>query len=115
MLIGGASLPVGPGDWYWDPSRVVPPGPGNAITEFPLFTFIYSDLHAHMMVMPIALLAISWALSVVAGRAWKQNQVSPESDASIISNRWVAVILSLLIGGLVIGAAYPANLSDAYT
>ena len=101
MLFSGASLPIGLGDWYWDPSRVVPPGPGNAITEFPLFTFIYSDLHAHMMAMPIALLALSWALSVVAGRARWLNRASAG--------------LGIVIGGLIIGAAYPANLSDAYT
>ena len=101
MTFKGATLPIGPGDWYWDPSRVVPPGPGNAITEFPLFTFIYSDLHGHMLVMPIALLAISWALSVVAGRAKWQNQLSAG--------------LGIVIGGLIIGAAYPTNLSDSYT
>jgi YYY domain-containing protein len=101
IIRGEGSLPVGPGDWYWDPSRVIPPGGGNEITEFPLFTFLYSDLHAHMIVMPIALLAISWALSVVAGRAKWANQASAG--------------LGIVIGGLVIGAAYPTNLSDSYT
>ncbi len=101
MVFKGVSLPIGAGDWYWDPSRVIPPGGGNEITEFPLFTFIYSDLHAHMIVMPLALLAISWALSVVAGRARWKNQLSAG--------------LGLVIGGLVIGAVYPTNLSDSYT
>ncbi len=50
------------------PNEVIPPGPDNSITEFPLFTFLYSDLHAHMIVMPLALLALSWALSVVAAK-----------------------------------------------
>ena len=101
MLFGGASLPIGLGDWYWDPSRVIPPGPGNEITEFPLFTFLYSDLHAHMMVMPVALLALSWALAVLVGRAKWQNRASAG--------------LGIVIGGLIIGTVYPANLSDAYT
>ena len=65
----GQPLPYGRGDWYWDPSRVIPPGPGNEITEFPFFTFLYSDLHAHMMVMPIALFVVAWALSIVLARA----------------------------------------------
>ena len=115
MLLSGGSLPIGPGDWYWDPSRVIPPGGGNEITEFPLFTFIYSDLHAHMIVMPIALLALSWALSVVAGRAWKQDQADPARETKGESDRRASFVLSMLIGGLVIGAAYPTNLSDAYT
>ena len=97
----GQPLPYGPGDWYWDPSRVIPPGPGNEITEFPFFTFLYSDLHAHMMVMPIALFVVAWALSIVLARARWRNKYS--------------AALSFLIGGLAIGALYPTNLSDIYT
>ena len=101
LTLKGSTLLIGPGDWYWDPSRVIPNTGGNEITEFPLFTFIYSDLHAHMLVMPIALLAVSWALSVVAGRAkWKSQ---------------FAAGLGIVIGGLIIGAVYPTNLSDTYT
>jgi YYY domain-containing protein len=91
----GQPLPYGQGDWYWDPSRIIPPGPGNEITEFPFFTFLYSDLHAHMMAMPLALLALAWALSII-----KSRRVS---------------LFQLLIGALVIGALYPTNLSDIYT
>jgi len=108
LILQGGTLPIGPGDWYWDPSRVLPPRGGNEITEFPLFTFLYSDLHAHMIAMPIMLLALSWALSVVMGRARWQNQASPESEAWRLS-------LGFLVGGLVIGALYPTNLSDIYT
>ncbi|MFN2121849.1 MAG: DUF2298 domain-containing protein, partial [Anaerolineales bacterium] len=95
QVIGGAGLPYGRGDWYWDPSRVIPPGPGNEITEFPFFTFLYSDLHAHMLAMPVALLALAWALSVVKARR--------------------VTLFSIVIGGLAIGALYPTNLSDIYT
>ena len=97
----GQPLPYGRGDWYWDPSRVIPPGPGNEITEFPFFTFLYSDLHAHMMVMPIALFVVAWALSIVLARARWRNKY--------------ATALCFLIGGLAIGALYPTNLSDIYT
>ena len=76
LTLKGTSLPIGPGDWYWNPSRVIPPRGGNEITEFPLFTFIYSDLHAHMIAIPLALLALSWALAVVAGRAKWRNRWS---------------------------------------
>jgi YYY domain-containing protein len=100
-IVTGSSLPYGRGDWYWDPSRVIPPGPGNEITEFPFFTFLYSDLHAHMMVIPVALFVVAWALSVVMARARWRNAF--------------AAALSFLIGGLAIGALYPTNLSDIYT
>ncbi len=95
QAIGGEPLPYGPGDWYWNPSRVIPPGPGNEITEFPFFTFLYSDLHAHMLAMPVALLALAWALSVIRRRG--------------------VSLFSLFIGALTIGALYPTNLSDIYT
>jgi YYY domain-containing protein len=101
MMLEGGSLSIGTGDWYWLPSRVVPPLGGNEITEFPLFTFLYSDLHAHMIAMPIMLLALSWALAIVAGRARWRNQLSAG--------------LGFAVGGLIIGALYPSNLSDIYT
>ena len=91
----GVPLPIGRGEWYWDPSRVIPPGPGNEITEFPFFTFLYSDLHAHMIVLVMTLFVLAWALATVCARRTS--------------------FFSLVIGALVIGALYPTNLSDIYT
>ena len=94
-LVDGVTLPIGRGEWYWNPSRVIPPGPGNEITEFPFFTFLYSDLHAHMIVLILALFVIAWALATVRARRTS--------------------LFSLVGGALVIGALYPTNLSDIYT
>lgn len=102
VALEGESLPYGLGDWYWIPSRTIAaPGEVEPITEFPLFTFLYSDLHAHMIALPLALLALAWALAVVMGKAkWP----SPLAGA-----------LGFVLGGLAIGALYPTNLSDIYT
>ena len=94
-LAEGITLPIGRGEWYWNPSRTIPPGPGNEITEFPFFTFLYSDLHAHMIVLMLALFVIAWALATVRARRTS--------------------LFSLVGGALVIGALYPTNLSDIYT
>lgn len=55
-----------PRDGYWQASRVlrVPPGDIEPITEFPFFSFLYGDLHAHVMALPIAMLALlaAWQL-----------------------------------------------------
>jgi len=93
--LAGTPLPLGQGDWYWNPSRVIPPGPGNEITEFPYFTFLYSDLHAHMIVLPLTLFMLAWALSTVK---WKKTS-----------------ILSIIFGALVLGAIRPVNTWDVYT
>ncbi|HEX9090319.1 MAG TPA: DUF2298 domain-containing protein, partial [Anaerolineales bacterium] len=101
-LFHGASPPYGLGDWYWIPSRAIPaPNDVEPITEFPMFTFLYADLHAHMIALAIAMLALTWAVAVLMGKA-----------------RWQGLgagALSLVLGGLAIGALYPTNLSDIYT
>ena len=56
------------GDWYWKPSRAIQPEAGNEITEFPFFTFLYADLHAHLMALPVTLLVLGWALAMVLGK-----------------------------------------------
>lgn len=53
---------------FWAPEKI----PGFAdvsfhITEFPFFTFLFADLHAHMMVIPFTLLVIGLGLNLVVG------------------------------------------------
>ncbi|NCP87343.1 MAG: hypothetical protein CO094_07275 [Anaerolineae bacterium CG_4_9_14_3_um_filter_57_17] len=96
LLTGQGELPIGWGEWYWNPSRVIPSGPGNEITEFPLFTFLYSDLHAHMISLPLATLMLGWALSTLRARRLS----------------WLRWLATLAFGGLVIGAFRPTNTWD---
>ncbi len=101
----GTPLPYRLDEWYWNPSRVIAAEHGTPITEFPFFTFLYADLHAHMIALPIALLVVAWALSAVLGKAWARNG----------GRSALQVGLGLFLGGLAIGAMYPVNLSDIYT
>ena len=53
---------------FWVPDKI--PGQPDIswhITEFPFFTFLFADLHPHMMVIPFTMLVIGLALAVVAG------------------------------------------------
>ncbi|MBN1667354.1 MAG: glycosyltransferase family 39 protein [Anaerolineales bacterium] len=106
LAFTGAQLPYRMDEWYWNPSRVIGYEHGNPINEFPYFTFLYGDLHAHLIALPLALLALSWALAVLFGRAWQR----PDGSRSL----WQAG-LGIFLGGLTIGALYPVNLSDIYT
>jgi YYY domain-containing protein len=104
QFLQGTRLPFYPGDWYWFPSRVIP---GEPITEFPYFTFIYADLHAHLIAFPITVLAISWGLSAVLSKArWG------EKDGRF---KIIGLAISFILGGIVIGALRPTNTWDFYT
>jgi len=101
-----ATLPYGTGDWYWIASRAisVPNGPGGVptetqpITEFPFFTFLYGDPHAHMIAMPLTVLAIGFSVSLV---------LRPQQ-----THRWSEIVPALILGSLVIGALRPTNTWD---
>ncbi len=99
-FIEGASLPYGPGDWYWIPSRVIP---GEPITEFPFFTFLYADPHAHLYALPITVLCLLWVISFLR---------YPGDDLRIRRGKVPGLIFSLLLGGLIIGALRPTNTWD---
>ncbi|GMR09915.1 MAG: hypothetical protein BMS9Abin28_0736 [Anaerolineae bacterium] len=95
-------LPIGLNNWYWEPSRAIAAGPGEAgpITEFPFFTFLYADLHAHMISLPLTVLALAWAISWVLA-----------ADKGI-ALRWVDRILAIGMGALTIGVLAPTNTWD---
>ena len=97
-----SGLPYGIDSWYWDPSRAIPPenGEPGPITEFPFFTFLYADLHAHMISRPIAILCLAWMLSwLLAADQRRPRQL-------------LEIALGLLLGGLAFGALRPTNLGD---
>jgi len=100
----GTKMPYGYGDWYWNPSRAIP---GEVITEFPFFTFTYADLHAHMIALPITLLVLGWAVSMLLRKA--------DWEAGLGNKKWIPLLGSLLFGGLIIGTLRPTNTWDLPT
>ena len=105
--LAGESLPYNSADWYWIPSRAIASmGDVEPITEFPYFTVLYADLHAHLFSLPITLLALAWAISAVKNRAWK---IKPQETQLL---GYLKIIVGLLVGGLAIGALRPTNTWD---
>lgn len=103
-FLKGNAFPYAPGDWYWIPSRAIP---GDAITEFPFFTFLYADLHAHMIALPITICAIGWSLSILF-RKWEWSNSKSRLG-------WLAFLITFIGGGLIVGALKPTNTWDIYT
>lgn len=101
LIFGEGHMPYPPGDWYWIPSRVYPNEP---ITEFPLFTFLYADPHAHLFALPVTVFALLWALSILRGWEHWGNENGRLG--------WLQFGVTFLVGGAAIGALRPANTWD---
>ena len=105
LLQGGLRVvsgePFGYFDYWWS-SRMMP-SDLEGITEFPYFTFLFADPHAHLWVIPLTLLSLGLSLALVAGSAAPQ--------------RWVGrtAILPFLFLALTLGAILATNSWDALT
>ena len=73
------NMPFGTFD-FWRSSRMMPPG--NEITEFPFFTFLFGDLHAHLMALPFTLLVVGVALATVLAVRRRSTAVRGEPRQS---------------------------------
>ncbi len=113
VLVQGAQLNFRPEWWYWDATRVIPfaPGEPGAINEFPLFTFLYADLHAHMLAFPLTQLALGVALQ------WSLHAGRPSAYPAQTLSAWLRVwmpypLMSFIIAALVGGALRATNTWD---
>lgn len=80
-------------DW-WSPSRVI----ANTANEFPFFSFLLGDLHAHVMAAPFSLTSLAFALQLaLAGPRglWRGSALA-----------------ELLIVALLVGSLYAINTLD---
>jgi YYY domain-containing protein len=79
-----------------------PDPPGHEINEFPFFTFLFADPHAHLLALPFTLVALGLALALVLGalrvswgHARSGTQVGPAPGDLLI-----LVALGLVVGSL---------------
>ncbi|MFN8528199.1 MAG: DUF2298 domain-containing protein [Anaerolineae bacterium] len=104
-IFNGDRLDISADRWFWGPSRVyaeLPPSgwQGGAITEMPYFTYIYGDLHAHMISMPQQLFGMLFILHEVVTAISTRRRT-----------RWLALVL----GGIAIGMLRATNTWDWIT
>ena len=94
---------------FWRSSRLMPPDPpGNEITEFPFFTFLFADLHAHLMAMPFTILVVGAALAVVL------RARDPERGSGRLAGMgWgMTDVAQVVVLGITVGALRPLNTWD---
>ncbi|MGO8949013.1 MAG: DUF2298 domain-containing protein, partial [Ktedonobacterales bacterium] len=106
-----AGLPV-PAFNYWQSSRVIPCETISGITlpncaqttinEFPFWSFLYADLHAHLIDLPIVVLLIGCCASLLLSA--KRDQV-----------RWLRTAPTLAVAALALGTAWCTNTWDVPT
>ncbi len=53
-----------PSDFFWGSSRILSTPTSSAINEYPIWSFMYGDMHAHVIDIPIVLGVILLALAV---------------------------------------------------
>ncbi|MBI4300633.1 MAG: glycosyltransferase family 39 protein [Chloroflexi bacterium] len=87
---------------FWRSSRLM--APGISITEFPYFTYLFADLHAHLLALPSTIVAIGVALSLVLagppspGRGkGLMGRISARLSPQEVG---LLAVLALLLGGL---------------
>lgn len=104
-LFNGNQLYVSSERWFWGPTRILdepPVSSGPAITEMPIFTFIYGDLHAHMISMPMQFFVFAFVL----------NEVLLAGDDK---RRGAARWLALAVGAITVGMLRATNTWDWIT
>jgi YYY domain-containing protein len=74
---------------FWRPSRMMPPQ--ISITEFPEFSFLFADLHAHMIAIPFEVFAIAVAAALCLG---------PRGERSHWREWSLVVLMALVVGSL---------------
>ena len=82
--------------WWWRATRVIP----GTISEFPAFSYILGDPHAHVLALPLALVALAVALDTFEG------------GTTLSWRRWTARPGALLLAGALFAGLAMTNAWD---
>ncbi|MBA3336815.1 MAG: hypothetical protein H0T49_04580, partial [Chloroflexia bacterium] len=96
------------GFWTWSGSRTI----SGAITEFPYFTGLYADLHAHVVALPVTVLALALAYSLATGAREIALVISRPLR---VPGEIVRVVGRLLLLALTLGSLSVSNIWDVPT
>ncbi len=93
--------------WYPNATRFI----YNTIHEFPMYSWVVSDLHGHVLDIPFVLLTIALLLSIFI------EPQKPQPEIKNSKNKFLQIILSLFFRkeitvGLLLGVMYMTNAWD---
>jgi uncharacterized membrane protein len=79
---------------FWGPSRVIP----NSINEFPYWSFLFADLHPHLIGIPLSLVFLALMLALVADyqvgwRRWRWHGLGLGAAAAFLLGTLASVNL----------------------
>ncbi len=101
-----------PGFDYWHSTRLIE----GAIHEFPFFTFLYGDLHPHVLALPFTMVIPVLALAFVL--SYRLNPIERVQSSGPTLLEWLRPLLRfptlplLLLSGFVLGFLRTANTWD---
>jgi len=111
-----------PSDFFWGSSRILSTPTSSAINEYPIWSFMYGDMHAHVIDIPIVLGVILLALAVSGLGSDRRTDVAGSVGVSpalpVAPFYRLRIPQLLLLGALmavVAGATGPTNLWDLPT
>lgn len=103
ILIDRQPLNISAERWFWAPTRIIAEIPtvnDSSIHEMPIFTYIYGDLHAHMIAMPLILFVVAFVFHelLIAGADSRRSGVTR--------------VAALFFGALAVGMSKAVNSWD---
>ncbi len=87
---------LGPFDAFWTASRVVP----DTINEYPLWSMLFADLHAHVLALPFTLAFLALVLAQARSRRTSVPRLLLPGlllGAVLVTNGWSGVTQPLLL------------------
>ncbi|MBN1594655.1 glycosyltransferase family 39 protein [candidate division FCPU426 bacterium] len=91
---------IGRFEFIWNPTRLIK----GTINEMPWFSFLYGDLHAHIIAIPYSLPLIGWGLNILLP-ANAKTQLLPEAPGRTGTERG----LTFFVTALTLGALSAIN------
>jgi len=83
---------------FWAPSRVIP----YTINEFPGWSFLFADLHPHVMAIPFSLLFLAFMLDGFFQLRLSARQPAQKSSRLLPTPLWFWIVLAWLLGTIAV-------------